>query len=303
MTRFKRELSKNAGDGDCVDVVITIPYKWKYRITESKTSPNLTVERYEGEVSMTSSVFNIINNKLEDELMTEETKIKVENEKEYEDLGIKNSEELEEDNNKIDILDNEEESESKNPFEYEEIHTESDGIDATTILRLKDYLNFKENSLKELREIDAKKKEIFNRIKAQNEDFIKTGMTNSGMDFRDVSDTDIRELYQLYKDLETIISSKHHVQDLTKGVQVKDTNLNELLDFFSAFFMKSTASEENDIRQRIDSIIYKYTSAYEEKRAEAAYHKKCSHEDHSEDFFQDYGDEDFSNPGSTYKDS
>ena len=96
MAQFKRELSKNAGDGDCVDVVITIPYKWKYRVTESKTSPDLTVERYEGEVSMTSSVFNIINNKLEDELMTEETKIKVENEKEYEDLGIKNSEELSE---------------------------------------------------------------------------------------------------------------------------------------------------------------------------------------------------------------
>ncbi len=255
MTQFKKELAKNAGDGDAVDVLITVPYKWKYRLTESKEAKDLTVQRYVGEDFMSSSVFNIINNRLEDELMSEE----INDVKREDDISINN-----ENINFDEIID----EENHNDNVYEEMSNEKTGVDESTILRLKEYLSFKETSEKEIKELDKKRESLFLSIKAQLKDHVKNGIKYSGMDFRDVEDDDIRELIQLNEDLNKIISSKKHVDNLTKGVQVKDDNLNELLEFFNGFFKKSTASEEDDIRQRIDSIIYKYKSAYEEKKAD-----------------------------------
>ena len=277
MTEFLSSINREVEDsGDCVDVSITIPYKWKYRIFESRDASTVSVEKYKGEENTKVKKYNIITNEMEDDLNMFDNEENIE--KEYdENDSILESYDLQENEDAVDENTNEDDefeinsdevmdAEEKDILEEEPVDDGLQGVDAALILRLSEFVNEKKNSSNAIREIKKQYNDTLIACRDRLNRMANDGCKQFGLDFRQVNYEDAERLKALYERLSNIVANKEHVQGLSNNVKTKDENLTELLSVLSGFFSKSTASEEADIKREIENIIYKYRSAYEEFR-------------------------------------
>lgn len=276
MTEFLSSINREVEDsGDCVDVSITIPHKWKYRIFESRDASTISVEKYKGEDTKVKK-YNIITNEMEDDLNMFDNEENIEktydeNDSILESYDLQENEDVanesinEDDDFEIntdDVMD----AEEKDILEEEPVDDGLQGVDAALILRLSEFVNEKKNSSNTIREIKKQYNDTLVECRDRLNRMANDGCKQFGLDFRQVNYEDAERLKALYEKLSTIVANKEHVQGLSNNVKTKDENLTELLSVLSGFFSKSTASEEADIKREIENIIYKYRSAYEEFR-------------------------------------